>query len=129
MLPSEAVAALKGQTTHALLPGGLQRCATRTKEALPCVPQRDGALPACGAACGEVTKEVRIVCGFEMFARGHEEQLLARHPHASFQQVLQVAQLHVYSRWTDGQMDRWLDRYMLLLLPSIDRCMLPSRSL
>ena len=81
MLPSEAVAALKGKP----LPS--RECAVKDGSVLPCVPAEDAAR----AHSDETAGGEGVVTAFERFARQQQEVLLQRQPHATFQDVLQVA--------------------------------------
>ena len=86
MLPSEAVALLKGKA----LPDRL--CAMLQGMPLPCVPHSAmEQQPGSEGVNADGSTQKGVVSGFEVFARAQQETLLQRQPHASFQEVLQVA--------------------------------------
>ena len=85
MLPSEAVAMLKGKPVPAR---EVAVCAVSGLP-MPCVPVQ-GAEGGDGIGV-EAAQQVGVLSRFEMFAREQHEALLRRQPHASFQEVLSVA--------------------------------------
>jgi tRNA 2-thiocytidine biosynthesis protein TtcA len=99
MYPSEAIAALKGKAEVGW--GSEDGCEDGGKASQPCVPQ--GWQAVNGAWCSEegagsgqeqkgaVRQQAYAVSGFERFALQQQTALLQRQPHATFQDVLQVA--------------------------------------